>query len=163
MRHALVDPARADDVDVRRREPGHVSRREAATDFDQEFALAAPSLLQGGSGGPDAVGREVVEHDDMRAGGDGLVGFRLGLAFDFDFDGEAAGRSGGRDGPRDRAGGPDVIVLEHGHGAEGMSVRVCATNEHAVLFNQTESRSSFARAGEGVGVAGGAEELEQLG
>ena len=65
-------------------------------------------------------------------------------------------------GAGDGAGGPDVVVLEHGHGAEVVAVRVAATDEEAVFFDEAEAWGGFAGAGEdGVGVAGGVDEGEE--
>lgn len=67
-------------------------------------------------------------------------------------------------GARDAAAaGPDVVVLEHGHGGEVVAVRVRARDEHGVFLREAEAGGRLAGAGEGVGVAGGAEEGEEAG
>lgn len=71
-------------------------------------------------------------------------------ALDFDFGGEARCGARGGDGGRDGLGycrcrcglaltfivaRPDVVVLEHGHGAEVVTVRVRAADENAVFLH----------------------------
>ncbi|KAI6748594.1 hypothetical protein HG530_015367 [Fusarium avenaceum] len=45
----------------------------------------------------------------------------------------------------DTAPTPDVVVLEHDHGAEIHPVSVRAANQHAVLFNQAKTRRRLSR------------------
>lgn len=43
--------------------------------------------------------------------------------------------------------GPNVVIFEHNHTRQIHAVSVDAANQHGVLFDHTESRSSFARTG----------------
>jgi hypothetical protein len=54
-----------------------------------------------------------------------------------------------------------VVVLEHCHGRQVLTVRVAAADYHAVFFDETETWGGFSGAGEGVFVAGVAEEGEE--
>lgn len=83
------------------------------------------------------------------------------MAFDLYFDGETSRGFGGGDGGGDVVvAGPDVVVLEHCHGGEVLTVGVAAADYHAVFFDEAEARGGFSGAGEGVFVAGVAEEGE---
>lgn len=42
---------------------------------------------------------------------------------------------------------PDMVVLQHHHSTEVLSMHGHAANQHGVLFHQTEARCGFARAG----------------
>ncbi len=102
----------------------------------------------------NVFGPEVIQHDHIRARLNSLERLGCRLTFDFDLDGEAANSARSGDCARDRAGRPDVVVFEHGHGAEIVTVRVAATNKHAVFFDKAEARRGLARASEGAVVAG---------
>lgn len=143
----LMDGAGTDDIDVIAHEIPDIRLRQSARDLDQELPLPPlllslfvvrsrtplfpvfavtptplhPLLLQRPGRHFHLLGAEVVEHDDVGAGGDGLVRFGDRSAFHFDFDGEARGGLGGVDGRRDGSGrgGPDVVVFEHRHCAGG--------------------------------------------
>lgn len=71
----------------------------------------------------------------------------LGAALDLDLDGEAAGGARGRHSGGDGAARPDVVILEHGHGAKVVAVRVAAADEHTVFLHEPEPRGGFAGAG----------------
>lgn len=167
MLDALMDRTRRNDIHIRARKPRHILLGQAAAHLDQKaaaLALAAEAVLQPRRRRLDLLGAEIIQHDDVGAGLDGFGRVGLGLAFDFDFDAEAGGGLGGVHGARDAVGGgPDVVVLEHGHGGEVVPVRVAAADEHAVFFDEAEARGGFSGAGEGVGVGGAAEEVEEVG
>lgn len=176
---ALVNRARREDVHVRARVRFHVLLGQAAADLDEEragrLALGRPLLLQPPRRVPHAVGGEVVQHDDVRAGSDGRVGLLDAAALDLDLGREPAGCLGGlhghRDGRRDgldrvcRAAligaGPDVVVLEHGHRAEVVAVRVRAADEDAVLLHDAEAGRRLAGSREDAIPAARAEGLDQ--
>lgn len=123
--------------------------------------LAGPALLEALGSNLDALAREVVEHDDVRAGLDGLVGLGLALDLDLDLEREAAGALGRGDGVPDAAAAPDVVVLEHDHGAQVHAVAVRAADHHAVLLDQAEPGGGLARAGELAAEAGRAQVDEE--
>lgn len=116
--------------------------------------LTGPALLQVLGGDLDALAGEVIEHDDVCARLDGLVGLGLTLDLDLDLEREAAGALCGGDGVLDAAPAPDVVVLEHDHGAQVHAVAVCAADQHAVLLDQAEPGRGLARAGQGAAVSG---------
>lgn len=45
----------------------------------------------------------------------------------------------------ERTFGPDVVVFEHDHAAQIVPVRVDAADEHAILFDQSETCSRRVR------------------
>lgn len=155
---------------------------QAAADLDEERLLrAGPLQLELAGGVADALGCEVVEHDDIRAGANSRVRLLETADFDLDFCREAACRLGcvhgagdsrrdgldvGRGGTPVRGGavvgaGPDVVILEHGHGAQVVAVGVGAADEEAVFLDDAEAGGCLAGAGEcalpAVGAQGGHE------
>lgn len=118
------------------------------------MSLPLPALLEAPRSNPDAVAGEVVEHDDVGARLDGLVGLGLALHLDLDLHAEARDGLGGLDGVGDAAPAPDVVVLEHDHGAEVHAVRVGASDQHSVLLNQAEPGRRLSRAGDDTPVSG---------
>lgn len=70
--------------------------------LDQELPLPPPLVLELFGRPVQLVPYEVIEHDDVRPRGNGLVGLGEGLALDIDEEGEAGdpahGLHGGRDG-----------------------------------------------------------------
>ena len=59
--------------------------------------------------------------------------------------------------------GPDVVVFEHRHGAEVVSVRVAAADQHAVFLDKPETGCGLAGSGEGAIEPDGADEREERG
>lgn len=117
--------------------------------------LAGPALLEAPGGDLDALAGEVVEHNDVSSGIDGLVGLCLTLDLDLDFERKPPRALGGGNGVPDAAAAPDVVILEHDHGAEVHPMAVCAADQHAVLLDEAEAGRGLARAGELATVAGG--------
>lgn len=108
--HPLMYRARRQDIDIIAHILADIRLIQPPTNLDQEFPAqlirrTPPFRLQVSSRDFHPLGREIVEHDYIRAGGDGSVGLGLGLTFHLDFDAEA--RSGFRssDGCRDGQGG----------------------------------------------------------
>lgn len=122
--------------------------------------LALPPLLQALCRDLDALAREVVQHDDVGASLDGLVGLLLALHLDLDLEREAAHALGGGHGVPDAPPAPDVVVLEHDHGAQVHAVAVGAADEHAVLLDQPEAGRRLPGAGE-VAAEAGAPQVDQ--
>lgn len=104
--------------------PGQLTRSNAASErslddtargLDEELLLSAPLVLERLGGAVEVSTGEVVEHDDVGAGGDGLVSLSLVLALDVDKEREAGNATDGLDRVRNRASCPDVVVLQHDH------------------------------------------------
>lgn len=175
-----MDRAGGEDVHIRAGIGRGVGLGQAATDLDEErLLLPGPVLLELAGRVTDSLRGEVVEHDDVGAGVDSRVGLLETAAFDLDFGRETARRLGrlhgagdsGRDGlgvSRARSsvrGGavvgarPDMVILEHGHGAEVVAVGVGAADKKAVFLDDAEARRGLAGAGEralpAVGAQGG--------
>lgn len=108
--------------------------------------LAGPPLLETLSSDLDALAGEVVEHDDVRTRLDGLVGLGLALDLDLDLEREPPRALGGGDSVPDAAPAPDVVVLEHDHGAQVHAVAVGPADQHAVLLDEAEPGRGLARA-----------------
>ena len=145
---ALMYATRADDINIVAHIVGHVVLRQAAGDLD-EILASAPSLLEIPRGGRNSRRREIVKHDDIGAGLDGRISFFLALTLNLDLDREPrSGLCSGHGGSDTAATRPDVIVLEHSHRAEVLSVRITAPDQHAVLLHQPEPWRRLARAGQ---------------
>lgn len=153
VRDTLMDCTGRQDIDIICHVLLGVVQRQATRDLDQEVPLASPALLQALGGDLDALAGEVVEHDDVSAGLDSLVGLGLALDLDLDLEREPAGALCGGDGVPDAAPAPDVVVLEHDHGAQVHAVAVGAADQHAVLLDQAEPGRGLARAGQRAAVA----------
>lgn len=133
--------------------PGQLTRSNAASErslddtargLDEELLLSAPLVLERLGGAVEVSTGEIVEHDDVGAGGDGLVSLSLVLALDVDKEREAGNATDGLDRVRNRASCPDVVVLQHDHRREVVTVRVDTTDEHAVLLDKAEAGSRLA-------------------
>ena len=104
MRHALMDSTCADDVNVFGHVAGHIIFRQAAADFDEEGTPGRMRAFQPARHARRIGGGEIVEHDDVGAGGEGFLGVGFRLAFDLDLEAEAGGGFGAGDGASDRPG-----------------------------------------------------------
>ncbi|KHO11639.1 hypothetical protein MAA_10881 [Metarhizium robertsii ARSEF 23] len=133
--------------------------RQPPRHLEQE-APPRPALLQRPRRGADPIPSEVVQHDDVGARGNGLVGLLLALHLDLDLDAEAGDGLGGPHGVGDAAPAPDVVVLEHHHGAQVHAVGVGAAHQHAVLLDEPEARGGLARARQDARVAGAADQRD---
>ena len=164
MTDTLVDTARAGNVHIFAQVPIlDVLLRKPPTDFNQKLPLPFPLLLQSTRRCPYFLRLEVVKHDHVRTSTDRFAGFFLALTLHLDFHGEAS------DGLRgvNRAGDAptashDVVILEHDHGTEIMSVWINPADKHPVLLNQAKARRGFAGAGKHVGVARFADCLQEV-
>lgn len=107
--------------------------------------LPLPTLLQALRSDLDAIAGEVVEHDDVGACLNGLVGLGFTLHLDLDLHAEAGDRLGSLDGVGDATPAPDVVVLEHDHGAEVHAMRIGASNQHSVFLDEAEPGSRLSR------------------
>jgi hypothetical protein len=165
MRHTLMYTTRTHNIHILTNILLNIGLRQPATNLDQKLLPVShstpPLVFQLCSSGFDAVGREIVEHDNVRTGCNGLVCFVETLALDFDFDGEAAGGFSSADGVGNTSGGDDMVVLEHSHGGEINAVGVDAADEHAVLFDEPEAGGRFAGASEDVWVPSFTEEEQE--
>lgn len=115
--------------------------------------LASPLALDGKRGGLQLGALKVVEHDDVCAGRNGLVGLLLGADLDLNLCGKAGDSARGLDGVSDGSRRPHVVVLEHDHGGEVVSVGIRAADNHGVLFDGTQARGGLAGAGNDACVA----------
>ena len=164
MTNALVDTARADNVHISCQVPiENVLLRKPTTDFNQELPLPFPLLLQSTGRSPYFLRLEIVKHDYVRTCTDGFAGFFLALALNLYFHGEASDslRGVNRAGDAPTA-SHDVVVLEHNHGTEIMSVRIDPADKHTVLFDKAKSRGGFASSGKYVGIARFADGLQEV-
>lgn len=125
------------------------------------MSLPLPTLLQALRSNLDAIAGKVVEHDDVGACLNGLVGLGLTLHLNLDLHAEACDRLGGLDGVGDAAPAPDVVVLEHDHGAEVHAMRIGASNQHAIFLNEAEPGSCLSRACDDTLVSGVAGDRHQ--
>lgn len=177
MSHPLMDAARRQDIHILTREARRITLGQPPADLDQErparLPPVRPEILQLARRSSHALGREIVQHDNVRPGPDRRMRLLDTPALDLDFGREPTRRTRGADGGRDRFGdgdlfacgptivlvvaGPDVVILEHGHGAEVVAVRVGAADEDAVLFHEAEAGGRFAGSGQSAGPAVGAE------
>ena len=166
MRHTLVYAARADDINVGANVILDVVLSQATTDLNQERLPISrpppPLLLELSSSHLDTIRREVIQHDDIRASSNRLIGLVEALTLDLDLNGKAARRLGRAHSIGDAPRSNDVVVLEHRHSGEVNTVCVDAADEHAVLFDEAEPGRRLAGAGQDVGVAGFAQERQQV-
>ena len=86
-----------------------------------------------GYGFAHCLQREIVEHGDIGAGGDGLLQFGQILDFDLDRDSSGAALGGGYRGG-DRTRGHDVIFLDEDSIEQAHAVVVTAADAHRVLL-----------------------------
>lgn len=173
-----MDGAGGEDVHIGTGIGRSVRLGQAAADLDEErLLLAGPLLLELAGRIADTLRGEVVEHDDVGAGANSRVRLLETAAFDLDFGREPTcclGRlHGAGDSGRDGLGvggarssvrggavvgaGPDVVILEHGHGAQVVAVGVGAADEEAVFLDDAEAGRGLAGAGEGTLPAVGAQ------
>jgi hypothetical protein len=136
---------------------------QATTNFHKRPPRPTPILFLQGSRRLLHIPRsKVIKHNHIRTCIYRLLRFVEGLAFHFYFDGETScGFCGGDGGGDVVVAGPDVVVFEHCHGGQVLTVGVAAADYHAVFFDQAETWGCFSGAGEGVFVAGFAEEGEE--
>lgn len=176
-----MNTASGQNVDILSRKGRRIAFVEATTDLDQKraarFSLRRPRVLQQLRCLAHLSRGEIIKHDDIRTSIDGGIRFLDVAALDFDFHGEAScgarrgdgrgdglGYCRGRDGGRRLAfivAGPDMVVLEHGHGAEVVAMRVRAADKNAILLHEPEARGVFAGSGDDSLPAMGAEDLDE--
>lgn len=116
--------------------------------------LPLPTLLQTLRSNLDAIAGKVVKHNDVGACLNSLVGLGLALHLNLDLHAETCDRLGSLDGIGDAAPAPDVVVLEHYHGAEVHAMRISTSNQHAVFLNETEPGGCLSRACDNTLVSG---------
>jgi hypothetical protein len=117
----------------------------------QELSLAPPLVLELLCRTVQLVPDEVVEHDDIGAGRNGLVGFGLVLALDIDEEGEACYLAGPLDGLGD---GALMVSLACtlGGGLSGRAAvlpvsisdsgALCSPESHLLLVGRSQPRSA---------------------
>ena len=124
---------------------------DTSTALDQELpALAslAIHLFELFRIGLQFLPDHVVQHDDVGPGLQRFGCFVIRLTLDGDQEGEPSGSAARPDSFGDRAGSPNVVVLEHDHAAEIVTVRIDTTDHHAVLFDESEPGRRLARPGD---------------
>lgn len=181
MRHTLVNATRRQNIHILTRMLGRIRLRQPATNLNQKRAAGLPILrpiiLQLLRRRPHAISRKVIKHDNIRSRADRRMSLFDAPTFNFDFGRETTcclrGLNSGGDSLGDGSircvtfilvvAGPDVVILEHGHGAEVVAVRVCAADEDAVFLDEAETGGCFAGSGEDAVPAVGAEDGEEGG
>ena len=164
MTNPLVDTARTDNVHICCQVAIlNVLLRKPTTDFDQELPLPFPLLLQSPGRGPYFLRLEIVEHDYVRTCTDGFAGFFLALTLHLYFHRKAPDslRRMHRAGDAPTA-SHDVVVLEHDHRTEVMSVGIDPADKHTVLFDKAKPRGGFASSGKYVGISSFADCLQEV-
>ncbi|KAG9912360.1 NAD(P)-binding protein, partial [Aureobasidium melanogenum] len=157
---ALVDTTRRNHIHIITNIITHIVFGQATANLDQRSpGTTAVFLFQASRSLLHLFWCKVVQHDHIGTCVACLLCFVQRLAFHFHLDGEASSGLCGGDGSGDVVvAGPDVVVFEHCHGGQILTVGVAAANDHAVFLDKTETRSGLSSAGKGVFVAGVAEE-----
>lgn len=167
----LVDRAGGQDIHVRARISRRILLCQPPADFDQEGALLpSPLLLQLTSSLTHPLRREVVQHDHIRTSPNRRISLLDTPTLDLDLGGESTRRLRRLHRTRNRSSNrldgrgildttirrsavirtsPDMVILQHCHGAQVVAVRVRTTNEDTVFLNDTEAGCGLACSCEG--------------
>lgn len=149
-------------------DPSHESTfDDASTALDEELpalAFLAVFLLESPRTPMKIIPNHIIQHHDIRPSLDRLPGLVITLTLDRHLEREPSSTTNGLDGFRNGSRRPDVVILEHDHAREVMSVRINSADHHAVFFDKTEAGRGLACAGDGAGPAGiGGDIFESLG
>lgn len=129
------------------------------TAYFHQKVLSLRPLLYSQEGRAHFFNLEIVQHDNIRAGFNGLERLTGRLAFDFNLGRKATNRACCQDCAWNRARGPNVVVFEHGHGAEVVAMRVAAAYQHPIFFHKSETWCCLARTGKRALVASWTQEV----
>lgn len=119
---------------------------QAPAYFNQEGLSLCP-LLYLHEGRAHFFHPEIVQHDNISAGCNRLERLTRRLAFNFNLGRKATNRACCHDCIWYGASGPNVVVFEHGHGANVVAMRVAAAYQHAIFLDKPETRCCLARTG----------------